>query len=145
MFKKSYTEHNINSQNHVYSVDLEVWSKLTEHAHIKLTASKCACDFDCDWERVNAFSHCVTLTRVQLPQIISCSDAKVRVLVVMEYKRASVLYVYEIFLLHTCTSRSTEFSIHCSFSKYVQYKTFHKRETDILCPTSYHSIHWTTS
>ncbi len=61
-----------------------------------------------DWERVNAFSHCVTSTDTLLPQIISYSDTKVLVLVVMEYKRASVLYVYElIFLLHT--SRSTEY------------------------------------
>ena len=41
-----------------------------------------------------------------LLQIISHSDTKVTALVVMEYKRASVLHVYEmIFLLHT--SRST--------------------------------------
>ncbi len=74
-----------------------------------MTASKCAGDFDCDWERVNAFSHWITLTCVLLPQIISYSNTKVAVLVVMEYKRARVLYVsYElIFLLHT--SRSTEY------------------------------------
>ena len=90
----------------LHSVDLEVWSKLAECACIKRTASKCVRDFDCDWECVNAFSHCVTLRRVLLPQIISYSDTKVTVLVVIEYKHASVLYVYEmIFLLHT--SRST--------------------------------------
>ncbi len=86
----------------LHSVDLEVWSKLAECAHIKHPASKCAPDFDCDWERVNAFPLCVTLRRFLLPQIISYSDTTVLVLVVMEFKRASVLYVYEmIFLLHT--------------------------------------------
>ncbi len=68
------------------------------------------CDFDCDWQRVNAFSNCVTLIRVLLSQIISYSDTKVPVLVVIECKRANVIYVYElIFLLHT--SRSTECNI----------------------------------
>ena len=95
----------------LYSVDCEVWSKLAERAHIKRTASKCALEFDCDWEVVNVFSHCVTLTCVLLQQIISYSDTKVPVLVVMKNKRASVLYVCElIFLLHT--SRSTEYSFH---------------------------------
>ncbi len=74
-------------------------------------ASKCACDFDCDWQRVNAFSPCVTLIRVLLSQIISYSDTKVPVLVAMECKRANVNYVYElILLLHT--SRSTECTEH---------------------------------
>ena len=56
-------------------------------------ASKCARDFDCEWQRVNAFSHCVTLIRALLLQIISYSDTKVPVLVVMECKRASDLCV----------------------------------------------------
>ena len=68
----------------LHSVDLEIWSKLAEHAHIKRTASKYARNFDCDWERVNVFSSCVTLRRILLPQIISYSDTKVPVLVVME-------------------------------------------------------------
>ena len=92
----------------LYSVDLEVWSKLAERKRIKRQ------NFDCDWERVNTFSHCVTLTHALLLQIISYSDTKVPVLVVTEYKCASVLYVYElIFSLHT--SRSTEYSTisHC--------------------------------
>ena len=73
------------------------------------------------------FSHCVNLTSVLLPQIISYSDAKVSGLVVMKCKRTSVIYVYELtFLLHT--SRSTEYrpaldslkewwfwSLHCSW------------------------------
>ncbi len=76
-------------------------------------ASKCSRDFDCDWQRVNAFSHSVTPIRNLLSQIISYSDTKVPVLVVMEYKRANVIYVYElIFLLHT--SRSTE----CRLTEY---------------------------
>ena len=56
----------------------------------------------------NVFSHCVTLIRVLLSQIIeSYSDTQVLVLVVMECKRANVIYVYElIFILNT--SRSTE-------------------------------------
>ena len=69
---------------------------LAERACIKRTASKWVRDFDCDLERVNVFFHCVSLTRVLLPQIISYSDTKLPVLVVMEYKRASVLYVYEL-------------------------------------------------
>ncbi len=86
---------------------LEVWSKLAKCVGIMSIASKCAHDFDCDWQRVKAFSHCVTLIRFLLSQIISYSDAKVPVLVVMKCKRANVIYVYElIFLLHT--SRSTE-------------------------------------
>ena len=68
---------------------------------------KFACDFDSDWQRANTFFHCVTLTRILFPQIISYSGTKVSVLVVMERKRASVLHVYQLtFLLHT--SRSTE-------------------------------------
>ncbi len=91
----------------VYCVDLEVWSKLAKCVHIMCIALKCARDFDCDWQCVNVFSHCVTLICVLLSQIISHSDTKVSVLVVMECKGANVIYVYElIFLLHT--SRSTE-------------------------------------
>ena len=86
----------------LHSVDFEVWSKLAE----------CARDFDCEWERVNTFFHCVTnllWDAFKLWQIISYSDTNVPVLVVMEYKRASVLYLYEILvLLHT--SRSTEYT-----------------------------------
>ncbi len=71
--------------------------------------SKFARDFDRDLQDVNAFSHCVTLTRVLLPQIISYSDTKMLVLFVMEYNRAVLIYVYElIVLLHT--SRSTEYT-----------------------------------
>ncbi len=93
----------------IYSVDLEVYSKLAKRACIKRIASKFAHNFDCDWQRVNAFSHCVTLTHVLLPQIICYSVTKESVLVVMEYKcHTSVIYVYElVFLLHT--SRSTEY------------------------------------
>ena len=59
------------------------------------------------WQHINAFSLCVTLRHVLLSEIISYSDSKVPVLVLMEYKCASVSYVYKfIFLLHT--SRSTE-------------------------------------
>ena len=94
----------------LHSADLEVWSKLAERTRIKHSASKWARDFDCNWERVNAFSHCVTLRHVLLLQIISYSDTKVPVLVVMEYKRAIVLYTYEmIFLLHT--SRLTGYKL----------------------------------
>ena len=64
-------------RNCLYSVDLEVWSKLAKRAQIKGIASKFERDFECDLQRVNAFSHCVSLTRVLLPQIISCSDTKV--------------------------------------------------------------------
>ncbi len=90
---------------HLYCVDLEVWSKLATNVHIMRIASKYARDFDCDWQCANAFSHCVTLIRVLLSQIISYSDTKIPVLVVMECKRANVIYVYElIFLLHTSSS-----------------------------------------
>ncbi len=86
----------------LYSVDLEVWSKLAKYARIKCIASKFARDIDSDWQRVNAFSHCITLKHVLLPQIISYSDTKVLVLGVMECKHASVIYVYKLtFLLHT--------------------------------------------
>ena len=43
----------------IYSVDLEVWSKLAKRARIKHIASKFAHDFECDLQRVNAFSHCI--------------------------------------------------------------------------------------
>ena len=93
----------------LHSVDLGVWSRLAKRVCIKRNASKFVRDFECDLQRVNLFFHCVTLTRILLPQIISYSDTKVPVLVVMECKRASVIYVYElIFLLHT--SKSTEYS-----------------------------------
>ena len=53
---------------------------------------------------------------VLLPQVISYSDAKVPILVVMECKRESVIHVYEFtFLLHT--SRSTEYSVSCRIHK----------------------------
>ncbi len=48
-----------------YGVNLlnaSVWSILHQNG---------ARDFDCNWQHVKAFSHCVTLTRVLLPQIIS--------------------------------------------------------------------------
>ncbi len=61
-----------------YSVDLEVRSKL---AH----------DFEYDLERINAFSNCDILTRALLPQIISYSDTKMLVLILMEYKRTNVI------------------------------------------------------
>ncbi len=64
-----------------YSVYLVVRSKLAKRARIKHIASKCARDFDCDWQRVNMFSHCITLTCVLLLQILSYSDTKVLVLV----------------------------------------------------------------
>ncbi len=104
----------------IYSVDLEVWSKLAERARIKRTASKCAHDFDCDWECVNAFSHCGTLTRVLLLQIISCSDTKVLILScygIQAYKYVLLCTVYElIYLLHT--SRSTEYRSICFIYKW---------------------------
>ncbi len=91
----------------IYCVDLQVWSKFAKCVCLMCITSKCARHFYCDWQRVNMFSHCVTLTHILLSQIISYSDTKVPVLVVMECKRANVVYVYElIFLLHT--SRSTE-------------------------------------
>ncbi len=94
-------------KSHINCVDLEVWSKFDKRACIKRIAWKYARDFDSDWQRVDAFSHCVTLKRVLLPQIISYSDTKLPVLVVMECKRARVIHVYELtFLLHT--SRSTK-------------------------------------
>ncbi len=96
--------------NILYSVDLEVWSKIAKRARIKRIALKFARDFECDLKHVAAFSHCVTLTHVLLPQIISYSDTKSVCSCCYECKRASVIYVYElIFLLHT--SRSTEYSI----------------------------------
>ena len=76
----------------IHSVDLEVWSKLAKRARMKRIASKFACDFECVLQRVNAFSRCVTLTRVLLLQIIFCSDTKVSVLVI-ECKRAIVINV----------------------------------------------------
>ena len=105
----------------LYSVDLKVWSKPTKRAQIKCIASKCVHDFDCDCQHASASSHCVTLTRVLLWQIISYSDTKVTVLVVMEFKRASVLYVRElIFLLHT--SRSTEYRLVTSNRSQLHFK-----------------------
>ena len=80
----------------LYCVDLEVWSKLAKCFRIMCIASKCAPDFDCDWQHVNSFSHCITLIRVLLSQIISYSDTKVPFFVVMECKRANVIYVYEL-------------------------------------------------
>ena len=78
----------------LYCVDLEVWSKLAKCVRIMGIVSKCARDFDCDWQPVNALSHCVTLIHILLLQIISYSDTKVPVLVVMEFKRSNVIYVY---------------------------------------------------
>ncbi len=80
----------------LYCVDLEVWSELAKCVHIMRIASKCVRGFDCDWQRVNAFSHCVTLILVLLSQIISYSDTKVPVLVVMECKHANVICVFEL-------------------------------------------------
>ncbi len=88
------------------------WSmeKLAKRARIKPIASKFTHDFDCDWQRVNMFSRCVTLTHILLPQIISYSDTKVLVLVVMECKKhASLIHIYELIFLFYI-SRSTEYS-----------------------------------
>ena len=71
----------------VYPVDLEEWSKLSQRTRIKRIVSKFVRNFDCDWQRVRAFSHSVTLTRTLLSQIISYSDTKGSVLIVMECKR----------------------------------------------------------
>ncbi len=74
----------------LYSVDLEVWSKLAKHACIKRIASKYMRYFDCNWQRVNAFSRRITLTLVLLPQIISYSATKGRFLNLLSmeaYKR----------------------------------------------------------
>ena len=74
--------------------------KLAKHALIKRITSKCVCDFACDWQRVNMFSHCVTLACILLPQILSYSDTKVLVLlVVTECNPASGIYVYELIFL----------------------------------------------
>ncbi len=80
----------------LYSVDLEVWSKLAKHA-LTLCIKHIAHDFDCDWERLNMFSHYVNPTRFLLLQIISYSDTKVLVLVVMECKCASLCIRVDIF------------------------------------------------
>ncbi len=72
----------------LYSVDLEVWSKLAQRDRIKRIASKFAHDFDCDWQCVSTISHSVTLTRILLSLFIYYSDTKGSVLVVMEGKRA---------------------------------------------------------
>ncbi len=94
----------------LYSVDLEVWSKPAKYTRIKRIVSKCV--HDCDWQCVNV---ALLLTHILLSQIISYSDTKVPVLVVMECKRAIVLFVYElIFLLHT--SKSTEYGGHKSLT-----------------------------
>ncbi len=67
----------------LFSVDLEVWTKLANRVRIMRIASKCAHDFDSDWQRINAISHGVTLIYILLSQIISYSDTKVPVRVVM--------------------------------------------------------------
>ena len=78
-----------------YSVDLEVWSKYQAYC------VKIGRDFNGDLQRVNSFSHCVTLAHILLPHIISYSETKMLVLVVVECKRVSLIYAYElIFLLH---------------------------------------------
>ena len=41
-------------------------------------------DIDCDWQRESVFSHGVTMTHILLLQIISYSDTKRLVLVVIE-------------------------------------------------------------
>ena len=74
--------------SYIYPVDLEVWSKLAQRARIKRIASKFAHNFDCDWQRISAFFYSVTLTHVLLSQIISCSDTKGLILVVIECKLA---------------------------------------------------------
>ena len=93
----SVTKSNKENPDSLYSVDLEVWSKLSKRTRIKRIASKFARDFDWNWQRVNVFSHCVILWCVLLTQIISLySVTKVSVLVVLEYKCKSVIYVYEL-------------------------------------------------
>ncbi len=62
MAPRTHNQLNKKDADMVYPVDLEVWSKLPQRARIKCIASKFARDFDFDWQRVNAFSHSVTLT-----------------------------------------------------------------------------------
>ena len=80
----------------LHSVDLEVWNKLAKRACIMRIAPKCVCDFDWQlaaYKRVFPLRYLRTLRHVLLSQIISYPDTKVPVLVVMEYKRASVSYI----------------------------------------------------
>ncbi len=48
---------------HIYTVDLEVWSKLAQRARIKRIASKFVRNFDCGWQLVRAVFHSVTDTQ----------------------------------------------------------------------------------
>ena len=92
--------------------------------------------FDCAWQRVNAFSHCVTLIRVLLSQMISYSDTKVPVLVLIECKCANVIYVYElIFLLHT--SRSTECTVTFCYTDSSMWWSNSKVSMKVLCSCSF--------
>ena len=75
-------------------VDLEVWYKLAQGTRIKRIASKFVPDFDCDWQRVSAFSqallwhafstHKLSLTQIQKGRFLLLWNAS---------GRASVIYV----------------------------------------------------
>ena len=99
----------VSTKPHLYSVDLEVWSKFAQCAGIKrIASSKFARDFDCDWQYfpVPLLWHALYFRKLSLTQI----DTKVPVLVVMECKHVSLIHAYKlIFLLYTL--RSTEYKM----------------------------------
>ncbi len=79
---------------YLYCVDLEVWSKVAKRARIKCIASKFAHNFECVLQRVNTFSHCVTLdTRSTSANYILLRYKSVGSCYVMECKCARVIYV----------------------------------------------------
>ncbi len=80
--RRGYKRHRSNSYT---LLTLKYEEKLAKRAHIKLIASNFAHDFECGLQRANALA--------QIP------GTKGSVLVVMECKRASVIYVYELIFL----------------------------------------------
>ena len=78
--------------------------------------SKCGHYFECDGQHVNTLSH----SHVLLPQIIAYMNTKVLVLVVMEWKHASVTSVLvDIFTLYfkvnrVCTENPAFIGTNCT-------------------------------
>ena len=55
--------------------------------------SKCAHDFDCDWQRGNAFPYAFYFRKLSLTQIQKCQ------FLLWNVKRANVIYVYELIFI----------------------------------------------
>ena len=74
------TTDDVTMVKHYTLLTLKYEVKLVKRTLVGRVASKCTHDFDCDLQCENVFFHCVNLTRVLFPQVVSYLDEKVLIL-----------------------------------------------------------------